>query len=125
MIIQAIKGAVEHVRDVSTGRLPGGMRRSPKWASFARALVKKYGSCSACMSKKRLEVHHIEPFHLAPHRELDRDNAIVLCRRCHLLIGHMDDFQMFNPHVERDAAFLVSRIAAYGDPARFTNTVKI
>lgn len=53
-----------------------------------------------------LQVHHIKPFHLHPDLELDPDNLITLCeikgRDHHLLIGHLDDWEAYNPNVRHD-----------------------
>jgi len=52
-------------------------------------------------------VHHIKPFHIEPELELEPDNLITLCMDefdCHLLIGHGDSFQCYNPHVVEDCS---------------------
>jgi len=67
--------------------------RSSRWPEVRRAHLEKEGWCRACGATKDLEVHHIEPFHLTPDRELDPSNLITLCERmfhqCHLRKGHL------------------------------------
>jgi hypothetical protein len=58
---------------------------------------------------KKLEVHHIKPFHLHPELELEPKNLITLCENksdgvnCHLLFGHLGSFRSFNVRVISDA----------------------
>jgi hypothetical protein len=48
----------------------------------------------------------MKPFHLYPQLELDPSNLITLCeikgRDHHLLIGHLDDWESYNPNVRSD-----------------------
>ena len=82
--------------------------RSPHWHSVRAAHLKAQPECAACGGKVRLEVHHIEPYHLHPDRELDPANLITLCEakghNCHLIQGHLLDWHSFNREVRRDAA---------------------
>lgn len=84
-----------------------GHERSPQWASVATAHLLREPHCVACGYRgKHLQVHHIKPFHLHPHLELDPDNLITLCeargREHHLLLGHLDAWESFNEHVRAD-----------------------
>jgi hypothetical protein len=79
-------------------------KRHPKWPPLARRLVAEAGECAACGTKKRLEAHHAIPFDEAPERELDEDNAIVLCRICHFIFGHFKSWTRWNPNVRQDVA---------------------
>ena len=93
------------VKDVLKGK-PFKLR-SPKWDNVRDDFVEKHPTCAACGGKKKLQVHHIEPFHLKPEKELDVNNLIVLCedkKRCHLKIGHHGSWKDFNPNVIEDAA---------------------
>ncbi|MBN2579121.1 MAG: HNH endonuclease [Pirellulales bacterium] len=50
----------------------------------------------------KLEVHHIVPYKIAPHRELDSNNLITLCRgpmNCHLTFGHLGSYRSWNQRV--------------------------
>jgi hypothetical protein len=85
-----------------------GHERSPQWTSVATAHLVRQPRCVACGYRGRhLQVHHIKPFHLHPHLELDPDNLITLCqargREHHLLLGHLDAWDSFNEHVRADA----------------------
>jgi 5-methylcytosine-specific restriction endonuclease McrA len=46
--------------------------RSSSWAKVRRQYLALNGYCAACGTVKRLEAHHIEPFHNDPAKELDR-----------------------------------------------------
>ena len=83
--------------------------RSPEWEKARNEHLIKEPACRGCGSRINLEVHHKEPFHLDPAKELDPSNFITLCEcdkngmNCHLLLGHLGDFKAFNPNVVADA----------------------
>lgn len=79
-------------------------RRSPHWGPLRRKLITSVGQCSACGTAKRLEAHHVVPFDLAPERELDPFNLIVLCRDDHFTFGHFKNWRRWNPNVRQDVA---------------------
>lgn len=92
-----------------------GLKRSSKWGALRKKLLAKIKACESCGSKVGLQVHHILPFHLAPDRELDENNVIVLCgegseHNCHFLFGHLGSWNAFNPKVRDDAARLIEKI---------------
>jgi hypothetical protein len=81
-------------------------KRSSKWNEVRDEMVQSHPTCAACGSTKKLQVHHIEPFHLHPELELDIKNLIVLCmdvNECHLEIGHGGSFRCYNPRVVAQA----------------------
>jgi len=81
-------------------------KRSSHWDSTRDAFVKSHPACAACGSTKKLQVHHILPFHLHPELELDQKNLIALCmdeNECHLEIGHGGSFKCYNPRVVAQA----------------------
>ena len=86
--------------------------RSSKWPTVRKHFLAADSSCAACGAKNKLQVHHREPFHDFPEKELDPTNFIVLCmtkKECHLRIGHGDNgngggFKFYNPDVVQDAA---------------------
>ena len=88
-------------------------RRSPQWDEIRDKFVEKNPTCAACGSEKKLQVHHIQPFHLRPELELSEENLIVLCmdvNECHLKIGHGGSFRCYNPRVVVQALrFLVEK----------------
>jgi len=77
--------------------------RSPKWSKVRKNHIKKEPVCQACGTSNKLEVHHIEPYHVNPNRELDPDNLITLCKTCHLVFGHLMDYKSWNKDVVTDA----------------------
>ncbi|MBO0783888.1 MAG: HNH endonuclease, partial [Ktedonobacteraceae bacterium] len=69
-----------------------GHERSPEWDRVAKEHRRREPRCVVCGYKgRKLQVHHIRPFHLHPRLELDPDNLITLCeargRHHHLLLG--------------------------------------
>lgn len=90
-------------------KVPKGSKRSGKWPAVRRAHLLSNPVCVMCGGKKKLEAHHIRPFHLHPELELDPSNLITLCENkadgvnCHLLFGHLGNFKSFNANVEADA----------------------
>jgi hypothetical protein len=93
-----------------------GIFRSPEWPRVAHEHLKREPACVACGHKgKHLQVHHIKPFHLHPHLELDPDNLITLCeapgREHHLLLGHLDAWDSYNEHIRADAKHFYRKTA--------------
>lgn len=84
-----------------------GLARSPEWPALERAHLQQEPACRACGYRgPGIQVHHIKPFHLYPQLELDPNNLITLCevrgRDHHLLLGHLDDWESYNPNVRED-----------------------
>ena len=84
----------------------GGKKRSPKWRTVRNEFIKSNGVCACCGTKRNLHVHHIEPFAIAPERELDTDNLITLCARCHLFVGHCAWWGAYNPSLKESIYYL-------------------
>ena len=85
--------------------------RSGRWSSVRKNFLKKNNTCAACGTNKGLEVHHIEPVHINPDKELDENNLIALCSgKCHLLFGHLMHFKSWNPDVEEDCKEMLQKI---------------
>ena len=84
--------------------------RSPLWPKVEHTFRTSHPNCAGCGGVDKLNVHHMQPFHLKPELELDPKNLITLCmglgKDCHILIGHGDDFKAYNPAVELMAAKL-------------------
>lgn len=77
--------------------------RSSKWPKVRKEHLDKNPYCEACGKRTKLDVHHIEPFHLKPERELDPTNLVTLCSNpCHLVFGHLMDYKSWNPEVIQD-----------------------
>lgn len=94
---------VDHVADNFTGKTTWKKRRHKNWRRFRKEYVKKNPKCIVCGSKKNLEVHHILKFSDYPQFELKNDNLATLCRRDHLIFGHLDSYHSANPDVIYDA----------------------
>ena len=113
MIKHILKVAKSLVREFKKNNL-----RSPQWRSIQHKYLKENPTCASCGSKKHLQVHHIQPYHLYPQLELTSSNLITLCmdaHECHLLIGHGDNFKAYNPNVVEDSAkvFLNSEMRSH------------
>ena len=96
------------------GVVAAGVPRSSKWPAWLKAFLKGK-SCVCCGSKGPLTGHHKIPFHLRPDLELVESNVAPVCdgTDCHLVLGHLKDFQLYNPDFDADAAaFLAKRMAA-------------
>jgi 5-methylcytosine-specific restriction protein A len=77
--------------------------RSSRWSSVRKQHITEYPKCAACGRSNKVEVHHIEPVHVNPDRELDPSNLITLCDSpCHLVFGHLMDYKSWNEGVVKD-----------------------
>lgn len=94
--------------DKIKGKVPAGMKRNPQWPRIRKQHLIAYPRCEACGGKDDLEIHHIQPFHLNPNRELSFTNLITLCEskkngvNCHLFFGHLGNFRSYNEFVAPD-----------------------
>lgn len=84
-----------------------GRERSPDWPRVAKEHLLREPACVACgYQGQGIQVHHIKPFHLSPDLELDPQNLITLCeakgREHHFLLGHLADWESYNPNVRHD-----------------------
>lgn len=85
--------------------------RSPKWTSVRKEHLNSQPTCAACGKDKKLEVHHIEPVHINPDRELDPSNLVTLCADpCHLLFGHLTDWKSWNKDVINDSKVYLNKV---------------
>jgi hypothetical protein len=101
-------------RKYDPGLVSAGVPRSGKWPAWLKAFLKGK-SCVCCGSRGPLTGHHVLPFHLHPELELSESNVRAVCdgTDCHLVIGHLKDFKLYNPDFDADAAaFLAKRMAA-------------
>lgn len=104
------------LRDVGVGA-----KRSSQWPTVEKHFRKAHPTCAACGGKNRLNVHHIQPFHIFPKLELDPNNLITLCmgeKECHLRLGHGSDFKAYCPDIRKYAA------EALAHPKKFDAIVK-
>ena len=98
---------IELIEDRLTGKAPKGARRSKHWRKTRKGHLKENPRCELCNGNKKITVHHVVPFHLAPDLELDSENLITLCQgkkelNCHLIFGHVGSFQKCNFSVRND-----------------------
>lgn len=84
--------------------------RSSLWNTCRKNHLKIQPACAACGSYKKIQVHHIEPFHVNPARELDPTNMITLCSNCHLVFGHLMDYSSWNSNIIQDAAVYYTKV---------------
>jgi hypothetical protein len=104
------------IKDRIVGKAPKGAKRASGWRKVRKQHLKNHPRCYVCGSKKKIEVHHIVPFHVAPDLELEPDNMMTLCERkkyginCHLLIGHFGNYQRVNTNCRTDAVTWRSKL---------------
>lgn len=113
LVVIACVGAIVWLRPSEQHEMAG---RSPEWRTARANHLISEPFCVACGRGNDIEVHHIKPFHKHPELELDPGNLVTLCRRCHFLIGHLDNWTSWNEDVRDDSAFILRRIR--GRPAR-------
>jgi len=98
---------IRRIVDAVKGKAPKGAKRSSKWRKVRKLFLVDHPRCIVCGGKKKLEVHHIVPFHVNMLLELDPKNLATLCERkkyglnCHLLVGHRGNYRRHNEVFER------------------------
>jgi len=101
--------------DTLPGKALPDQRRSPQWRRVRDEFLRGK-SCAVCGGRRNLVAHHRVPFHLAPHLELAEENLIAICEakrygiNCHLLLGHLGNWQRTNVSVDADIAYWHNRI---------------
>lgn len=104
------------INDVIKEKAPINSNRSSKWGEVRKNHLKENPYCIVCGGTRKLEVHHIKPFHLYPELELEPSNLVTLCEDasygiiCHLFIGHMGSYRFQNPNVLEDAKKIREKI---------------
>tara|TARA_Y100000310_G_C20433429_1_gene692576 strand:- start:51 stop:389 length:339 start_codon:yes stop_codon:yes gene_type:complete len=99
---------IEQLKDRIQGKAPKGAKRSVLWRKVRKRHLKDNPTCAVCESKRRLQVHHKIPFHIAPHLELEPTNLVSLCENgkygivCHIAIGHLGNYRRTNPSCDLD-----------------------
>jgi hypothetical protein len=84
--------------------------RSYLWKKCRDNHILNNPTCAACGRNKSLQVHHIEPVHLNPKKELDTSNLITLCKLCHFHIGHLMDWKSWNKEVIKDCEVYLDKV---------------
>ena len=91
-------------------------KRSDEWPTVRAEYLKEHPECAACGGKRKLQVHHVIPYHLHPEFELEPTNLITLCTdgpchlNCHFVWGHLGNTKCSNPNVREDAAYFRNRL---------------
>lgn len=91
-------------------------KRSPFWSKIEKEFKEKHPKCEICGSTKRLQTHHIKPFHIFPELELDQNNLISLCmsrKQCHIFIGHGSLFKASCPKIREYAKLIQNKKITY------------
>jgi hypothetical protein len=81
------------------------LARSHLWTERAKIHLTVQSSCLVCGTKENLNVHHKYPYSYIiglgrPDLELDERNLFTLCEPHHLIVGHLDWFESYNPKLE-------------------------
>lgn len=107
---------LKHAKDVAEGKAEIGQTRSGRWPKVRADHLKSFPTCAVCGGTRKIEVHHVRPFHLHPELELDPTNLITLCEsgddgaNCHLHYGHLGNFKSFNVDVIEDSRTWAKKI---------------
>lgn len=104
------KPLIDFIESMAESDAGPSVKRSSKWPKFMKGLIDAHPYCSCCGNTNRADLvaHHRCPVWLDPSKELDEENIIVLCERsnkvsgmnCHLLVGHLGNFRLWNPRVK-------------------------
>lgn len=86
------------------------LARSKHWPEVERAFLREHPTCQICGGREDLNVHHRVPVSYIlplkrPELELEPLNLATLCSagdNHHLLIGHLNYFESFNPNFDTD-----------------------
>ena len=105
-MLQGTLQSLAHALGLGDAPKPGG-KRSKDWPLRREWHLIKEPRCRVCGTRKNLNVHHIQPYHLRPDLELDPTNLITLCEStdggCHLVFGHLCNWKAWNPDIRADA----------------------
>ena len=90
----------------------GGKPRSAQWNKVRDEYLAAHPKCIVCSTTEKIQIHHMYPFNYCidagrPDLELDSRNFISLCedetkQNHHLLVGHLDSWESYNPNVKHD-----------------------
>lgn len=90
--------------------------RSPKWRTVRDRYAAEHPKCEFknCRECNELFVHHKEPFHLNPARELDPSNLVTVCAKHHLYVCHDGNFRDEVPAQELERLLTVGEWPSRG-----------
>jgi 5-methylcytosine-specific restriction protein A len=72
-----------------------GVPRSPHWPAARKLHLRTSPTCTGCGTKHDLEVHHDKPYHLYPELELEQSNMVTVCRWCHFVLCHDNNWSNY------------------------------
>lgn len=70
-----------------------------EWRRARNLYISAHYECAMCGIRKKLEVHHVVPYHVSEKLRYDQSNLITLCRECHFRFGHGRNWHKSNPDV--------------------------
>ena len=91
--------------------------RSPHWHTVRKHYLEQHNKCAACGRTEHLQVHHIEPFHLHPDKELDINNMPPEWKSC--------EAQCFGAHRAAWLNEITGELFALATKPSFTFTYEI
>ena len=89
----------------------GGRNRSPRWRATRKAYLRLHPKCEISGVKRRLQVHHIIPFHKDPSKELDFDNLKTVTKWLHFWLCHLGSWHSWNENLQEDIKIWRDKIA--------------
>jgi hypothetical protein len=113
---------VGSVREFAKG-LPGS-KRSSLWRKIRNQHINIHPNCAVCGKTHNLQVHHIVPFSQDPDLELSPYNLITLCRKHHLLFGHLGWWSSWNDTVVYDSRRMFLKIKRRPNPNKMKRDKK-
>jgi len=87
--------------------------RHKDWGKLRKCHISVFPRCAVCNKKgfiRANDVHHIIPVSVDSFKEMDMDNLITLCRKHHLLFGHLNYWRSWNKNVVEDARYMLVKI---------------
>jgi len=97
--------------------------RNPLWRLVRDDHIDKYPFCAVCGKFDNLAVHHKLPVSKFPEKELDPENLVTLCQNnmfnCHFVVGHLMDWNSYNPNVDDDIIFWRKKLRRRSDKKSF------
>ena len=105
-----IQRLLQFLKDKWRGNLFGAARSS-QWSQTKRDFEILHPKiCPVCGTKKKIELHHLKPFHLSPELENDFNNLMWGCRDHHYFVYHLMSWKSFNINAKEDAKVWLEKI---------------
>jgi len=77
----------------------GVLHNDYKWRKVRNKWIKDHPYCALCKDTKKLEAHHVIPWHQSAVLRYDSSNLITLCRHCHFRFGHWRNWKGSNTRI--------------------------